>query len=94
MLARGGPAAAAPARHAAAAWRDFQHGGHAKNSAFCCSCSYCKFHRSSAAIGRFPLPLGGSLTSLTRDHPAAVTPSLYVTGTVCAGHMYPTIALP
>jgi hypothetical protein len=40
------------------------------------------------------LPLGGSLTSLTRDHPAAVTPSLYVTDTVCVGHMYPTIALP
>jgi hypothetical protein len=41
-----------------------------------------------------PLALGGSLTSLTRDHPAAVTPSLYVTDTVCVGHMYPTIALP
>jgi hypothetical protein len=40
------------------------------------------------------LPLGGSLTSLTRDHPAAVTPSLYVTDTVCVGRMYPTIALP
>jgi hypothetical protein len=40
------------------------------------------------------LPLGGSLTSLTRDHPAAVTPSLYVTDTVCVGHMYPAIALP
>ena len=40
------------------------------------------------------LPLGGSLTSLTRDHPAAVTPSLYVTDTVCVGHVYPDIALP
>jgi hypothetical protein len=40
------------------------------------------------------LPLGGYLTSLTRDHHAAVTPSLYVTDTVCVGHMYPTIALP
>jgi hypothetical protein len=40
------------------------------------------------------LPVGGSLTSLTRDHPATVTPSLYVTDTVCVGHMYPAIALP
>jgi hypothetical protein len=47
-----------------------------------------------AAIGGRPLPLGGSLTSLTRDHPAAVTPSLYVTDTACVGHICHNSALP
>jgi hypothetical protein len=45
-----------------------------------------------AAMGRFPsVGLGLSAWPII---PAAVTPSLYVTDTVCVGHMYPTIALP
>eukprot|EP01049_Picozoa_sp_SAG25_P014965 SAG25_NODE_2853_length_1350_cov_1.590727_3_plen_105_part_00 len=45
-----------------------------------------------AAMGRFPsVGLGLGAWPII---PAAVTPSLYVTDTVCVGHMYPTIALP
>jgi hypothetical protein len=46
----------------------------------------------AAAMGRFPsVGLGLGAWPII---PAAVTPSLYVTDTVCGGHMYPTIALP
>ena len=45
-----------------------------------------------AAMGRFPSVASNKLA--TSIIPAAVTPSLYVTDTVCVGHMYPTIALP
>jgi hypothetical protein len=48
--------------------------------------------KTAAAMGRFPsVGLGLGAWPII---PAAVTPSLYVTDTVCVGHMYPTIALP
>jgi|EP01047_Picozoa_sp_COSAG01_P027883 hypothetical protein len=40
------------------------------------------------------LPLLKCMARCMVEHPAAVTPSLYVTDTACVGHMYHIVALP
>ena len=49
-------------------------------------------HATAAAMGRFPYQNIG--IDAWSSMPIAVTPSLYVTDTLCVGHMYHIMALP